>query len=121
MNAVDVPAGSELGIYLPEGRWEIAMSDADQLMIAEAEFAALELEVTAEELPIEDVPPQVEETAPEETGAEAADQAEQEAATADYEDDGQPTGTNWLLILGLVGAFIIVWFLLRRKKARREE
>jgi len=121
VNAVDVPAGSELGIYLPEGRWEIAMSDADQLMIAEAEFAALELEVTAEELPIEDVPPQVEETAPEETDAEAVGQAEQEAATADYEDDGQPTGTNWLLILGLVGAFIIVWFLLRRKKARREE
>ena len=121
VNAVDVPAGSELGIYLPEGRWEIAMSDADELMIAEAEFAALELEVTAEDLPAEGT---VEETAadeaPAETAAEAVDEAEQEAAAADYEDDGAPDDSEWLWIMGLAGAFIIVWFLLRRKKARRE-
>lgn len=120
VNAVDVPAGSEMGIYLPEGRWEIAMSDADQLMIAEAEFAPLGLEVTAEELPEEGMPPEVEETtpadAPAEAAAEAADQAADEAAPA--EDDQM---SEWYWILGLAFAFIVVWLLLRKRKAQRDE
>ena len=41
--------------------------------------------------------------------SEAADDAYESAAS-----------NEWLWILGLAGAFIIVWFLLRRKKARRE-
>lgn len=48
---------------------------------------------------------------------EAAEEATEEAyqAVDDADDDNQ-----WLWILGLAGAFIIVWFLLRRRKARRE-
>jgi hypothetical protein len=38
---------------------------------------------------------------------------------ADDADDGDGD-SEWLWILGLAGAFIIVWFLLRRKKARRD-
>ena len=29
VNAATVPAGSEVSIYLPEGRWEVLMSDAN--------------------------------------------------------------------------------------------
>ena len=39
-----------------------------------------------------------------------AEEAYEEAAESDSE---------WLWILGLAAAFIIVWFLLRRRKARR--
>jgi hypothetical protein len=89
------------------------------------EFEVVEMELT-EEVDME-APPLVVEEAPAEAEYEAAadeapaDEVEQEAATADYEDDGAPEDSEWLWILGLAGAFIIVWFLLRRKKARRED
>jgi hypothetical protein len=122
----DVPRGRELSIYLPEGRWEIAMTDADQLVIAEAEFAPVEFEVTAEELPEEvdmDAPTMavaVDEADAEadETEAQEATEAE-EAVVAEEAVDDADGGYNWSMILGLVAAFIIVWFLLRRRKARR--
>lgn len=123
VNAMDVPAGSEIGIYLPEGRWEVAMSDAEEMMIAEAEFGALELEVTAEELPEEGMPPQVEETAPTDASAEVMDQSTEEAADQTTEE-AAPTATegptlwNWILVLA--AAFVIIWMLYRRRKARRE-
>lgn len=121
VNAATVPAGSEVSIYLPEGRWEVAMSDAPDLLIAEAEFAAIEVEVTDLEMPEPEAAAGGEETTPEAV-QKVADEApaEQEAASADYEDDGAPADSEWLWILGLAAAFIIVWFLLRRRKAGRE-
>ncbi len=112
-----VPRGRELSIYLPEGRWEVAMSDADELTIAEATFAPIEFEVTAEELPDEVVMEDAA-TAMEETMAEATDAAQ--AAEEVYEE-AAADDSEWLWILGLAGAFIIVWFLLRRRKARRTD
>ncbi len=123
VNAVDVPAGSEMGIYLPEGRWEIAMSDADAMVVEEATFAPIEFEVVEMELTEEvdaEAPPLAVDEAPAEAAYEAEEPADQEAAAADdYEDDAE-SDSEWLWILGLAGAFIIVWFLLRRKKASRE-
>ncbi len=119
----DVPRGRELSIYLPEGRWEIAMTDADELMIAEAEFAPVKFEVTAEELPEEvdmDAPAMA--AAVDEPEAEAttdAQEATEEAVVAEEAGDDADGGYNWKMILGLAAAFIIVWFLLRRRKARR--
>jgi len=119
----DVPRGRELSIYLPEGRWEIAMTDADQLVIAEAEFAPVEFEVTAEELPEEvdmDAPAMA--VAVDEAEADATEAQEEEAteeAVVEEAVDDADGGLNWSMILGLVAAFIIVWFLLRRRKARR--
>lgn len=122
VNAATVPAGSEVSIYLPEGRWEVAMSDVQDLVIAEAEFAVIEVEVTDLEMAEPEAPPVVEETTSEAAAGveEATLEDVQEAATADYEEDGAPDDSEWLWILGLAGAFIIVWFLLRRKKARGE-
>jgi len=81
----DVPRGRELSIYLPEGRWEIAMTDADQLVIAEAEFAPVEFEVTAEELPEE-----VDMDAP--AMAVAVDEAEADRRRPQLEHDPRPRG-----------------------------
>ena len=113
----ELERGQDLTIFLPEGRWEVAMSDAADLTIAEATFAPIEFEVSAEEMPdgVDLTPPPVVEDAAEEAYAaenQAADDAEE---AYEAEDDSE-----WLWILGLAGAFIIVWFLLRRKKARRE-
>ncbi len=117
----DVPRGRELSIYLPEGRWEIAMTDADQLVIAEAEFAPVEFEVTAEELPEEvdmDAPAMAVAVDEAEADATEAQEATEEAVVEEVVDDADG-GYNWKMILGLAAAFIIVWFLLRRRKARR--
>ena len=100
----DIKRGREIGIYLPEGRWEMAMTGADEVMIGEAEFDAFELEVTAEELPAQvDVtpPPVVEETA----------------------EDTAPAGDSttiwyWLLLAG--AAVVIVWMLRKKRRDRRE-
>lgn len=134
VEAKDVPRGRELDFYMPEGRWEVAMSDADELMVEEATFAPVEFEVVEMELPEEvdmAAPPLVlddegkvdveatvmAEGAAEDAVAYAADQeADEDAGMA---DDGA-ADSEWLWILGLAGAFIIVWFLLRRRKARRQ-
>ena len=120
VNAVDVPAGSDMGIYLPEGRWEIAMSDADQLMVAEAEFAPLTLEVTAEELTGEGMPPEVEETSPAEAAAEVADEAAYQAAeeAAPAQENGM---TQWAWILLALAAVVIVWMLMKKRRARKTD
>lgn len=128
VNVKDVRRGMELGFYLPEGRWEMAVGEAGALPVEEATFAPIEFEVVAMELPEEvdmQAPPLVaeEQDASETDAAEAevqeADQApaEEQAAMA---EEAQRDLSDWYWILGLAAAFIIVWILLRRKKAARE-
>lgn len=122
VEAKDVPRGRELSFYMPEGRWQVTMVEEEAMVVTEAAFEPLVFEVTAIELTEEvdmEAPPLVVEDAPAEAAYEEEAPVEQEAAADDYgeaESDGE-----WLWILGLAGAFIIVWFLLRRKKARRED
>ena len=100
----DIKRGREISIYLPEGRWEMAVTGADEAMIAETEFEAFELEVTEEELPAEvDItpPPVVEET------------AEQTAP-----DSEGTTMWYWLLLAG--AAVVIVWMLCKKRRDRQE-
>jgi hypothetical protein len=109
----DIKRGREISIYLPEGRWEMAVSGADEVMTAEAEFAPFELEVTAEELPDEvelTPPPEVEESAE----AEADSQTAEEAAPA-----GDST-SKWYWMLLLAAAAITIWMLRKKRQARRE-
>lgn len=125
--AKDVPRGRELDFYMPEGRWEVAMTDADDLVVEEATFAPVEFEVVEMELPEEvdmEAPPLVvDESAEMEASQEVSDDAAV-AADEGYADEGYaegaPNDSEWMWILGLAAAFIIVWFLLRRKKARRQ-
>lgn len=97
-----------------------------------AEVAPAEQEVTAAEVSEEvdiEAPPvaaatdeaEVADEAVEEAVDEAteAQEATEEAVAAEEAVDDADGGYNWTLILGLVAAFVIVWFLLRRRKARR--
>lgn len=136
VEAKDVPRGRELDFYIPEGRWEVAVTDVEPVSIAEAEFAPIEFEVVEMELP-EEVDMEAPAMAQEEMAAMAAvdmdeeadavadepateEMAQADAMAADQEDAEVPDDSEWMWILGLAGAFIIVWFLLRRRKARRE-
>jgi len=118
VDAKDVPRGRELSIYLPEGRWEVAMTDADVMTIAEATLAPIEFEVTAEELPEEVDMDAAAVAAADDEVMEAAQAAEEEVAAEQPVEDTDD-GSYWMEILGLAAAFIVVWFLLRRRKARR--
>ena len=129
VDAKDVPRGRELDFFMPEGRWQVA--EAEAAVVTEAAFEPLMFEVTeielTEEVDMEAPPLMVEEgyvaMADDAAADDAAYEAEQEtaddAAMADDADDGYGD-SEWLWILGLAGAFIIVWFLLRRKKTRRD-
>ena len=134
VDAKDVPRGRELDFFMPEGRWQVA--EADVAVVTEAEFEPLMFEVTeielTEEVDMEAPPLIVEEVSAAEDAAtdeavvddevayEAVQEADDEdAAMVDDADDGYGD-SEWLWILGLAGAFIIVWFLLRRKKTRRD-
>lgn len=121
VDAKDVPRGRELTFYMPEGRWQVATVEAEAVVVSEATFEPLEFEVVEMELPDEvdmEAPPLVVDEAPAEAAYEAEAPVEQDAAADDYGD--AESDSQWLWILGLAGAFIIVWFLLRRRKARRE-
>lgn len=121
VTAATVPAGSEVSIYLPEGRWEVAISDVPDLVIAEAEFAVIEVEVTDLEMSEPEAAAGAEETTLEATaGVEETAPVEVQEAAVEAEEPADDGESEWLWILGLAAAFIIVWFLLRRKKARRE-
>jgi hypothetical protein len=138
VEAKDVPRGRTLDFFMPEGRWEVAVSDADELVVEEATFAPVEFEVVEMELPEEvdmAAPPLVldeegnvdveatvmaDEAAEDAAAYEAEQEADEGAATADDEAADEADDSEWLWILGLAGAFIIVWFLLRRRKARRQ-
>ena len=54
-----------------------------------------------------------------EGAAAAAGDALEEVSEAAEDAYEGAADNEWLWILGLAGAFIIVWFLLRRRKARR--
>ncbi len=82
----------------------------------------VEFEVTAEELPEEvdmDAPAMAVAVDEAEADATEAQEATEEAVVAEEAGDDADGGYNWKMILGLAAAFIIVWFLLRRRKARR--
>jgi len=55
-----------------------------------------------------------------EDAAAAAGDALEEVSEAAGDAYESAANNEWLWVLGLAGAFIIVWFLLRRRKARRE-
>jgi hypothetical protein len=137
--AKDVPRGRQLDFYMPEGRWEVAVSGTEDVDVAEADFAPIEFDVVEMELPEEvdmDAPAMsqeemaaaamAEDAMAEDAMAEADEGMQDEGAAMDQadQDDGQPVDapdqSEWYWILGLAAAFIIVWFLLRRRKARRE-
>jgi hypothetical protein len=140
VEAKDVPRGRQLDFYIPEGRWAVAVTDAGELSVSEAEFAPIEFEVVEMELPEEvdmEAPAMAQEEMVAMAAAEATDEgmagddegvadasgADEQAAPmvqTDQEDGGTPDQSEWYWILGLVAAFIIVWFLLRRRKARRQ-
>jgi hypothetical protein len=105
----EIQEGTVMNIYVPEGRWEVAMADVEMPAIAELTFAPVMIEVTAEPVEVEDVEPEpaAEEAAPAETQAEEA---------------GEPyagiSPVVWILLAGLF--VVILWIYISKRKERQE-
>ena len=70
----EIQEGTVMNIFVPEGRWEVAMADVDMPAMAELTFAPVEVEAAEEIEEIEPEPePAVAEPAPAETQAAEAE------------------------------------------------
>jgi len=98
----EIEEGTVMNVFVPEGRWEVAMSDVAETPMAEMTFAAVASEEADE--PVAEEP------------AEAAP-AEVQAADAE-EPAGGISLIGWILMGGALA--IILWLLFARKKSTQE-
>ena len=118
----DLAVRQEMNIYIPEGRWAIAMSDVDEPEVLPAYVVAMPHVVSAEpvEVVAEPAPAPVA-TEPEATPAEEAP----EAAPAEVDEPEQgafvePAGSGppmWLLLVGAAVLALAAFLMLRSRKA----
>ena len=100
----EIEEGTVMNVFVPEGRWEVAMTDVDAPVMAEMTFAAVASEEAEE--------------------AVAEEPAPAEAAPADVQaaDVEEPAGgislTGWILLGAAV--VIVAWLLMSRRKGKQE-
>ena len=104
----EIQDGTVMNIFVPEGRWEVAMADVDMPAMAELTFAPVEVEEAEE-------PVAVEEAETEPAAAEA--QAEPAAAEAEGPYAGIPPGLWAVLALAFV---VIVWLFIIKRRERKQ-
>lgn len=101
----EIPEGTVMNIFVPEGRWEVAMADVEMPAMAELTFAPVAVEEA-------DEPVEVEET------AAAADEAPAETQAADVEEPN--VGTSPVVWILLVAALVvIVWLFIIKRRERK--
>jgi len=122
----------EIHLFVPEGRWEVAIADVPEPEILELEFAAVELVVPEESVELTEAvemadaaadEPMVEDAkeAADEPMVEDAEEAVDEAYQAtEAEDAPAQQQYNWTWILVAAAAVVIVWMLIRKRRARLE-
>jgi hypothetical protein len=96
----EIQEGTVMNIFVPEGRWEVAMADVDMPAMAELTFAPVEVE-EAEEPAAEAAPAEV---VPVETQAAVEEPA------------GGVSGIVWLLLAGAFVAVLWVYIMKRRER-----
>jgi hypothetical protein len=103
----EIQEGTVMNIFVPEGRWEVAMADVDMPAMAELTFAPLEVEA-AEETATETAQPE----------AAPAEVAPVETQDAVEEPAGGVSGMVWLL---LAGAFVaVLWVYISKRRERQQ-
>ena len=107
----EIQEGTVMNIFVPEGRWEVAMADVEMPAMAELTFTPVEVE-EAEEPAQETEQP---EAAPAEAEPVETQAAVEEAAVE--ESAGGISGMVWLL---LAGAFIaVLWVYIAKRRERQ--
>lgn len=96
----EILEGTVMNIFVPEGRWEVAMADVEMPAMAELTFAPVEVE--AAEVPAAEAAPA--EVVPVETQAAVEEPA------------GGVSGIVWLLLAGAFVAVLWVYIMKRRER-----
>lgn len=108
----EIQEGTVMNIFVPEGRWEVAMADVDMPAMAELAFAPVVVEEAEE--PTAEGEESAVEAAPAEAAPVEAVPAEAQAATE--EPAGGISGTVWILLAGLFVVLLWVFVSKRREK-----
>ena len=114
----------EIHLFVPEGRWEVAIADVPEPEILELEFAAIDLAIPEESAELTEAVEVANARAIQDTIAEeetaAADAVEEAYEAVDAEQAADQTQYNWTWILVAAAAVVIVWMLIRKRRARLE-
>jgi hypothetical protein len=106
----EIQEGTVMNIFVPEGRWELAMADVEMPVMTELTFAPVEVE-EAEEPPVDEVEPEP---------AAAAEPTPAETQAADVEEP--VAGTSPVVWIVLAGAFVaILWLFIVKRRERQKE
>jgi len=116
--------GQEIHLFVPEGRWEVAIADVPEPEILELEFAAIDLAIPEESVELTEAVEVANAVALQDAIAEeetaAADAAEEAYQTAEADNGPAQQQYNWTWILVAAAAVVIVWMLVRKRRARHE-
>jgi hypothetical protein len=104
----EIGEGTVMNIFVPEGRWEVAMADVEMPAMAELTFAPVEVEEAEE--------PAAEAQQPEAAPAEAAP-AETQAADAEEPYAGTSPALWAVLALAIVA---ILWLFIIKRRERQQ-
>jgi len=105
----EIQEGTVMNIFVPEGRWEVAMADVDMPAMAELTFAPVEVEEAEE--------PVAETEQPEAVPAEAEPVETQAEAEAEGPYAGLPSGLWAVLALAFV---VILWLFIIKRRERQQ-
>ena len=105
----EIQEGTVMNIFVPEGRWEVAMADVDMPAMAELTFAPVEVEEAEE--------PVAETEQPEAVPAEAEPVETQAEAEAEGPYGGIPSGLWAVLALAFV---VILWLFIIKRRERQQ-
>jgi hypothetical protein len=109
----EIQEGTVMNIFVPEGRWEVAMADVEMPAVAELYFAPVEVEEAEEQ--IEEAEPA--EAAPQEAAPAEAEPVETQAAEVE-EPAGGVSGMVWVLLGGLI--VVILWLYITKRRERQQ-
>ena len=105
----EIGEGTVMNIFVPEGRWEVAMADVEMPAMTEMTFAPVEVEEAEE--------PAAEAEQPEAAPAAAAPT---EIQAADVEEPS--TGTSPVVWIVLAAAFVVIlWLFIVKRRERQQE
>ena len=105
----EIGEGTVMNIFVPEGRWEVAMADVEMPAMTEMTFAPVEVEEAEE--------PAAEAEQPEAAPAAAAPT---EIQAADVEEPY--TGTSPVVWIVLAAAFVVIlWLFIVKRRERQQE
>ncbi len=104
----EIQEGTVMNIFVPEGRWELAMADVEMPAMTELTFAPVEVE-EAEEPPVDEVEPE----------PAAAEPTPAETQAADVEEPS--AGTSPVVWILLAAAFVaILWLFIVKRRERQQ-